>query len=331
MTVPSSPHLRVQPSVSRVMRDVLLALIPGAALFTLCFGTGVLWNLALCAAACVLSEGLVLMLRGRPLSVLRDYTAVLTGVLLALALPPGAPWWLPVLGGAFSIVLGKQVYGGIGYNPFNPAMVGYVVLLISFPVQMTAWSGVHWPWAADAVSAATPLDHVRTQLTLARTLGEIRTDPGVFGLLGGAGWEWVGLGYLAGGLWLLWRRTIRWQIPVGVLLGLTLMATVFWAVDADRYASPLFHWFCGATLLGAFFIATDPVSAATTPRGRLLFGLGIGVLIHVIRSWGAYPDAVAFAVLLMNLCAPTIDRYTPTRAYGHQRQPVLDADRGGNA
>ncbi|MFP5358620.1 MAG: RnfABCDGE type electron transport complex subunit D [Gammaproteobacteria bacterium] len=315
----SSPHLPVAPSVGQVMRAVLLALIPGVALFALFFGAGVLVNLALCALACVLTESLVLRLRGRPLSVLRDYTALLTGALLALALPPGAPWWLPVLGGAFSIVLGKQVYGGIGYNPFNPAMVGYVILLISFPAQMTAWPAAALPWAADAVSSATPLDHVRTQLLLARTLGEIRADPG-FGLLAGAGWEWVALGYLAGGLWLLWRRIIRWQIPVGVLVGLGLMSLVFWGMDSDRYASPLFHLLSGATVLGAFFIATDPVSAATTPRGRLLFGLGVGVLIHLIRTWGAYPDAVAFAVLLMNLCAPTIDRHTPTRVYGHHRK-----------
>jgi Na+-translocating ferredoxin:NAD+ oxidoreductase subunit D len=316
---PSSPHLRVAPSVGQVMRAVLLALIPGVALFALFFGAGVLINLALCALACVLTEALVLKLRGRALSALGDYTALLSGALLALALPPGAPWWLPVLGGAFSIVLGKQVYGGIGYNPFNPAMVGYVILLISFPAQMTAWPAAAWPWAADAVSSATPLDHVRTQLLLARTLDEIRADPG-FGLLAGAGWEWVALGYLAGGLWLLRRGIIRWQIPVGVLLGLGLMSLVFWSVDSDRYASPLFHLLSGATVLGAFFIATDPVSAATTPRGRLLFGLGVGVLIHLIRTWGAYPDAVAFAVLLMNLCAPTIDRYTPTRVYGHNRK-----------
>lgn len=315
MSVISSPHLRVAPSVSGVMARVLLALIPGVIAFTVLFGGGVLLNLALAIATAVVLEALALRLRGRDLSPLRDLSAVLTGALLALALPPGAPWWIPVLGSGFAILLGKQLYGGLGFNPFNPAMVGYVVLLISFPVSMTAWPAPNMAWVADATSQATALDHVRTALTQGRTLTEILGDPGFeHGLL--RGWAIVSLAYLAGGLFLLQQKTIRWQIPVGLLLGLSVTALVFWSVDSDRYASPLFHLLGGATLLGAFFIATDPVSACTTPRGRLYFGLGIGILTWVIRTWGSYPDAVAFAVLLMNLCAPTIDRYTPTRVYG---------------
>jgi electron transport complex protein RnfD len=316
----ASPHLRVQPSVTGVMARVLAALIPGVVVFTLLFGPGVLLNLALAITAALAAEALSLKGRGRDLRALRDLSAVLTGALLALTLPPSAPWWLPVLGGLFSVLLGKQVFGGLGYNPFNPAMVGYVVLLISFPLPMSAWPAPQLGWAVDALSQATALDHVRTALTQGRTLSEILGDPGFeHGLL--RGWLWVSLAYLAGGIFLLQQRTIRWQIPLGVLAGVGLMALVFWSIDPDRYASPLFHWLCGATMLGAFFIATDPVSACTTPRGRLLFGLGVGVLTYVIRTWGGYPDGFAFAVLLLNLCAPTIDRYTPTRVYGSGRRP----------
>jgi Na+-translocating ferredoxin:NAD+ oxidoreductase subunit D len=299
-----------------------VALAPGVIAFFALFGPGVLINLALAITTAVVLEALCLRLRGRDFRALRDLSAVLTGALLALALPPGAPWWIPVLGSGFAVLLGKQLYGGLGYNPFNPAMVGYVVLLISFPVSMTAWPAPGMAWAADATSQATALDHVRTALTQGRTLSEILGDPGFeHGLL--RGWAIVSLAYLVGGLFLLQQKTIRWQIPVGMLLGLSLTALVFWSVDSDRYASPLFHLLSGATMLGAFFIATDPVSACTTPRGRLFFGLGIGVLTWLIRTWGSYPDAVAFAVLLMNLCAPTIDRYTPTRVYGTRpRRPL---------
>jgi Na+-translocating ferredoxin:NAD+ oxidoreductase subunit D len=318
----SSPHLKVAPSVTGVMARVLVALAPGVIAFFALFGPGVLINLALAITTAVVLEALCLRLRGRDFRALRDLSAVLTGALLALALPPGAPWWIPVLGSGFAVLLGKQLYGGLGYNPFNPAMVGYVVLLISFPVSMTAWPAPGMAWAADATSQATALDHVRTALTQGRTLSEILGDPGFeHGLL--RGWAIVSLAYLVGGLFLLQQKTIRWQIPVGMLLGLSLTALVFWSVDSDRYASPLFHLLSGATMLGAFFIATDPVLACTTPRGRLFFGLGIGVLTWLIRTWGSYPDAVAFAVLLMNLCAPTIDRYTPTRVYGTRpRRPL---------
>ncbi|MEC9364909.1 MAG: RnfABCDGE type electron transport complex subunit D [Pseudomonadota bacterium] len=318
----SSPFLPVAASVGSVMRDVLLALLPGIVVYVLLFGPGVLRNIAIAVAACLLFEAIALWLRGRPLRpFLSDGSALVTGVLLALTLPPIAPWWIAVVGSLFAIGLGKQVYGGLGYNPFNPAMVGYVVLLISFPVQMTAWPALQpvWDSAPDAVSAATALDHVRTQLALERTLTEISGDAAI-GWAAGAGWEWIALAWLGGGLYMLWRGTIRWQIPAGMLAGLTLIALPFWAVDPDRYASPLFHWLAGATLLGAFFIATDPVSAATTPRGRLLYGALIGVLVYVIRTWGGYPDGVAFAVLLLNICAPTIDRYTQPRVYGHTRR-----------
>lgn len=320
------------------MGEVLLALVPGIAAAAAFFGIGVLVNLAVAAATAVGSEALMLRLRRRPVALsLGDYSALVTAALLALALPPLTPWWVTAVGAAFAIVFGKHLYGGLGYNPFNPAMVGYVVLLISFPKEMTLWqapAGVmdgpvpamaaltrvftgHLPagMSLDAVSMATPLDTVKTQLGMARTLPEIEAGP-LFGAMAGHGWQWINLLFLGGGLWLLGRRIVGWRIPAGVLGGLAAMALVFWAADPDLHPGPLFQLLSGGTMLGAFFIATDPVSAATTPRGRLIYGLGIGVLIYVIRTWGGYPDGIAFAVLLMNMAAPLIDGYTAPRVFG---------------
>lgn len=336
----SSPHLPVQASVSVVMRRVVIALIPGIAVMTFFFGVGVLLNIGIAAVTALLAESIMLKLRGRELGrFLSDWTAVVTAVLLAIGLPPLAPWWLPAMGAFFALVFGKHLYGGMGYNPFNPAMIGYVVLLIAFPTQMTLWptplgvgDGVASPLAVltyaigndlaafgglDAMTGATPLDHVKTQLSLSQTVTEAQGG-NMFGLFAGQGWEWLNLAFLAGGLWLLTNRTIRWQIPVSVLGSLAIISTLFWLGDSDRFASPLFHLTSGAAIVGAFFIATDPVTASTTPRGRLYYGAGIGVLTYIIRNWGGYPDAIAFAVLLMNMAAPTIDEYTQPRVYGHE-------------
>jgi electron transport complex protein RnfD len=318
-----------------MMRFVLLALLPGSLCAGWLFGWGVLVNILLAGLAASVAEAAMLAARKRPvLPALQDGSALLTGVLLALALPPLAPWWIPVSGSLFAIVIAKQLYGGLGYNPFNPAMAGYVVLLISFPLELSLWpatgrmldlqetlllvfsGSLPDTLTLDAITMATPLDAVKTRLGLSETLTEIR-DTGVFGSFAGAGWEWLNLWFLLGGLWLLQQRIITWQIPAGMLAGLFLTALLFYAWNPDIYSSPLFHVFSGAAMLGAFFIATDPVSACTTPRGRLYFGLGIGVLTYVIRTWGGYPDGVAFAVLLMNMAAPTIDYYTRPRVFGH--------------
>ena len=342
----SSPHLPGHNKVARMMREVLLALVPGILCAWWFFGWGVLINILLAMLTCAAAEAAVLALRGRPVkATLADSTALVTGVLLALALPPLAPWWLPVIGGLFAIVVAKQLYGGLGYNPFNPAMVGYVVLLISFPREMTLWNapfglgaehldfGASLAWVfgnrlptdleLDALTAATPLAAVKTQLGMGQTLREIAATP-LFGAYAGRGWEWLSFWYLVGGLYLLYRRIIAWQIPVGMLGAITFLALLFHAADTDVYPSPLFHLLSGATMLGAFFIATDPISASTTPRGRLIFGAGVGIFAYVIRTWGGYPDGVAFGVLLMNMAAPTIDYYTKTRVFGHPSDKAGD-------
>lgn len=331
-----APHLEPRNSVRRIMLQVLAALLPGAIVLVWQFGPGVLVQILLALCAALVAEAGILLLRKRSLAPLLDGSAALTAVLLAVSLPPLLPGWMTVFGTLFAIIIGKQLYGGLGYNPFNPAMVGYAALLVSFPRQMTAWlpplelahahlgfSDVaalifHQNTSFDGLSQATPLDTLKTQLGLQTHLDEIQSA-GIFGGLSGKGWQWVNFGYLAGGLW-LWRRgAIDWRIPLGFLGSLYLLAMFFFLYDPALYPSPLFHWFSGATMLGAFFIATDPVSAATTPRGRLIYGALIGVLVYVIRSWGGYPDGVAFAVLLLNFAAPTIDHYTRPRVYGHVR------------
>jgi len=332
----SSPHLPGSNSVTIMMRRVLIALLPGIVCATWLFGWGIVLNILLASLTALVAEAAILALRKRPVTTLQDGSALLTGVLLALALPPLTPWWIPVIGSLFAIVIAKQLYGGLGYNPFNPAMAGYVVLLISFPLELTLWSapGAHPGFTdtlihaftgnlpagqtMDALTMATPMDTIKTRLGLSETLSEIHGSP-LFGSFAGAGWEWINLWFLLGGLWLLQMKVIQWQIPAGMLVGLAFIAFVFYAINPDVYTTPLFQLFSGAAMLGAFFIATDPVSACTTPRGRLYYGLGIGLLTYIIRTWGGYPDGVAFAVLLMNMAAPTIDHYTRPRVFGHNQ------------
>lgn len=331
-----APHQPPVRHVSGLMLGLLLALVPGIAMQRWLFGPGVLIQCALAIVAAVVAEAAVLRLRGRRVPpALKDYSAVVTAVLLGIAIPGLTPWWTVTLGSLFAILIGKQVYGGLGRNPFNPAMVGYAVLLISFPKVMSIWPGplellpsptdmaetfraifLGLPESRlDALAMATPLDDTRTRLGLGQTLADIHAGA----LYSSNGWFWINLGYLLGGLWLLRHGIIDWRIPAGVLGGLFAPALVFFLIDPGLYPTPLFHLFSGASMLAAFFIATDPVSAATTPRGRLLYGLGIGGLIYVIRTWGGYPDGVAFAVLLMNLAAPTLDHYTRPRVYGYPR------------
>ena len=334
-----SPYLSSAPSVSVIMVKVMLALVPAILAYVWVFGAGILVMLALASVTALAAEALMLKLRNRPIKpFLMDGSALLTAWLLALSLPPLAPWWLVVVGTFFAIVISKQLYGGLGYNPFNPAMVGYAVLLISFPVIMTHWPaplelaqaklsfanqldyifGAGNALSMDAVSMATPLDYLKTQLTLHHTVQEITTAP-QFGMLGAKGGELVVGAYLLGGLYLLQQRLITWHLPTAFLSVLALMAGAFYLVDASHFAHPLFHLFTGASMLGAFFIITDPVSGPTTPKGKLVFAAGIAVLTFLIRVYGGYPDGVAFSVLLMNMCVPLIDAWTQPRVFGHKK------------
>ena len=313
--VASAPHVVAGFTVQRVMLQVLVALVPVAAVQVWLYGPGPLRLLAVAGATALASEALALALRRRPAGPsLRDGSVLVTAALLALALPPALPWWLAAFGTAIAVLLAKHAYGGLGQNPFNPAMVGYAVLLVSFPLEMTRWPAPGAGW--DALTGATALDALRTGLRESYTMAEVRSGA-AFGAVGAAGGEWVNLAALAGGLCLLARRVIRWQIPLAVLAGLALPAAVAHGLDPGAYPGAPFHLASGAAMLGAFFIATDPVSAATSDRGRLLYGAGIGLLTWLIRTFGGYPDGVAFAVLLMNLIVPLLDRATVPRIHGH--------------
>jgi electron transport complex protein RnfD len=336
----SAPHSPPIMSVPVVMRRVLYALVPAALCMTWYFGWGLLINFVICALAALAAEALILKLRHRPVAVtLGDGSALLTAALLAFAIPPFTPWWIPAIGSVSAIILAKQLYGGLGRNLFNPAMVGYAILLLSFPVEMTQWLPprmgdvdysqpgllLHLAYSLtgwlpdgqtlDALTRATPLDLVRDGLRQAQSFSEVRANS-LFGDFGGRGWEWVGNFMILGGLYLLYTGIIRWHIPVAVLAGILVPATILSLLSPDAFAGPGFHLFSGATLLGAFFIATDPVSAASTVKGRLIYGAGIGLLTWSIRTWGGYPDGIAFAVLLMNAAVPLIDRFTRPRVFG---------------
>jgi Na+-translocating ferredoxin:NAD+ oxidoreductase subunit D len=338
-----APHVVAPNSVARVMRLVICALVPAFAMHVILFGPGILVQAALAVGMALAAEALALRLRRLPLrKFLTDGSATITALLIALCLPPLAPWWLVVSGTAFAILLAKHLYGGLGHNPFNPAMVGYAVLLVSFPAHLTRWIAPdvvglrsvelglgdtlyailmgdlpsHLQW--DAVTSPTPLNALRTGLALGNTMQETIASP-VFGMFGGRGWDWINVAILAGGLWLMAMRIIRWHTPVAMLAGLSIPAALMYSLDPGTYSGPLFHLTAGASMLGAFFIATDPVSSATSDRGKLVYGAGIGLATYVIRTWGGYPDGVAFAVLLMNLAVPLIDRFTVPRIYGHER------------
>ena len=326
-------------SVSAVMLKVLFALVPAIAVYQLYFGPAILISIVLASVTAIAAEAAMLRLRSFPIKpFLLDGSALVTAWLLALSMPPLAPWWLIVLATLFAMVVAKHLYGGLGNNLFNPAMVGYAVMLISFPAHMTQWPALstlaqaHLSFAdtlqfifsgalpdgmkLDALTMATPLDTLRTQLLLGRGVADISSMP-VFGTVGGKGGELLALAYLAGGAYLLQQRLITWHIPVAFIAALALFAFGFHAYDAARYATPWFQLATGGAMLGAFFIATDPVTGATTPKGKIIFGAGIGALVFIIRTWGGYPDGVAFAVLILNMCVPLIDAYTQPRVFGH--------------
>ena len=336
-----SPYISEAPSVGTIMFKVLLALVPGIAAYVWVYGGGVLVTIVLATVTALVAEALMLKIRRRPIKpFLMDYSAIVTAWLLALAIPPLAPWWLIVVGTLFAIVIAKQLYGGLGYNPFNPAMIGYAVLLISFPAIMTKWPAalvlaqsklgfadqLHYIFSGllpseiklDAVTSATPLDYLKTQLMLKHNVASITQAP-LFGALGGKGNEFVTGAYLLGGLYLWQQKIISWHLPAAFLGALALISGVFWVVSPAHFASPLFHLFSGASMLAAFFIITDPVSGPTTPNGKLWFAAGVALITYLVRVYGGYPDGVAFAVIFMNICVPLIDAGTQPRVFGHEK------------
>ena len=339
MTFTTPPYLSQNVSVQRVMLQVLAALLPAIAVYVWLLGPAVLVQLVVASVTALLAEAAMLKLRDKPLALfLGDGSAIVTAWLIALAFPPLAPWWLTVVGVLFAIVIAKHLYGGLGQNPFNPAMIAFAVCIVSFPALMSQWPPVDLKAGfadqlalifgsmprIDTMSGATPLDALKTALKLGEgsvSVARIVADTSTYGQLAGRGWEWVATAYLLGGLWLWQRKVISWHAPFAFIGGIALPAAALWLWNPDQFASPLFHLFSGGSLLGAFFIVTDPVSGCTTPKGKLIFGFAAGVLAYVIRVFGGYPDGVAFAVLLLNICVPLIDLYTQPPIFGMKGKP----------
>ena len=307
----------------QAMQRLLMAVTPGVLVLFWLYGWGVLINLLLAGTCAWAVEAGVRRLRGQGGG---DLSGLVSAVLLALALPPYCPWWLCVGAVSSGLLLGKHLYGG-KQNPFNPAMLGYALMLLAFPQPMTHWPashgldllaglqqvfGLHGE-IADAWARATALDTLRINNSL--TIDELFASNPAFGQIGGTGSEWVNLAFLAGGVFLLQQRVFSWHAPVGMLASLFVISLLGWnGSGSDSNGSPLFHLLTGATMLGAFFIVTEPVSGAKSARARLLFGVGVGLLTYLIRTWGSYPDGVAFAVLMMNLAVPTLERWARPQA-----------------
>jgi electron transport complex protein RnfD len=331
-----SPYIHKPASVQNVMLTVLLALLPGVAIYVWQVGAGILVNLAIATVTAVLAEALVLRLRGRPVGpAVSDLSAAVTAWLVVLCFPPIVPWWITVIAVLIAIVAVKHLYGGLGQNPFNPAMVAYCAMIVAYPSLMSQWppaGGLDFQTQLglilggardiDAITGATALDAMRTGLRASGATVDAVLQEDAFGRFGGRGWEWLALGYLLGGLLLLARGIITWHMPLAFLAALAGIAGAFWIANPAQFASPLFHLASGGAMLAAFFIVTDPVTGATTPRGKLLFAAGVGVLAYLIRSFGAFPEGIAFAVLLMNMCVPLIDMKTQPRVFGHRGRRV---------
>jgi H+/Na+-translocating ferredoxin:NAD+ oxidoreductase subunit D len=325
--VSASPHVHSGQDIPSVMRDVILALLPALLVGIWFFGFDAFRVLILAVLGCVGFEMIMNRLLSRP-STVRDLSAALTGILLAMNLPSGSPWWLVIVGSGAAIVVGKAIYGGLGYNPFNPALVARVFLLISFPVQMTRWvvpQGI--TTGMDATTGATPLGAAKEAVSLGKPLSEAGLPDNLHLLLGNVGGsfgEVSALALLIGGAFLLYRGIIRWQIPVGFIVSVFLITGLAHYLEPERYLNPVVHMLTGGLILGAFFMATDMVTSPVTRKGMLIFGVGCGVLTSVIRLWGGYPEGVSFAILLMNAVTPLIDRYTKPKVFGQNSRKLYE-------
>ncbi len=348
-----SPHAHAPVSIGKVMGTVLLALTPATLFGFWLYGWPAINLWAVSLAAAIVGEGFAVSLQGRAVRpVLMDGSGILTAWLLAISLPPFAPWWIAALGSLFAVVISKQVFGGLGQNPFNPAMAARVMLLISFPLEMTIWvapaplSSAHAPdWLEslhitfmhqplDGMASASLLGHVKTEFTRGAGLDQALAGyyaplDALWGSRAGSLGETAALLILLGGLFLIARRIITWHAPVAMLLGVAVPALLFNMVNPNHYAGPMYHLLSGGLMLGAFFIVTDPVTSPNTATGQFIFGLGCGLLTWIIRTWGGYPEGVAFAVMLMNAATPLIDYYVNPRIYGRDRKGVsLTANKG---
>ena len=326
LLVSPSPHTHGPESTRSIMRDVLIALAPATLVSILASGWSVVVLLLSGVAACVLTEYLIqkYLIKG-PVTV-GDLSAAVTGVLLALNLPPNAPWWLVAVGAVVAVGVAKMTFGGLGQNIFNPALVGRVFLLVSFPVLMTSWddSGALFG-VVDAFSGATPLGAVKEALSNGQTLSQITADNLTFSQqfffnTGGSAGELSALALLLGFVYLLCRRVIKATIPVTILCTVFVLSGIFWLADPERFTNPVFNIFTGGLLLGAIFMATDYVTSPMTTKGQIIFGIGIGLITVFVRYFGSYPEGVSFAILIMNCTVPLLNKYCKPRRFGEVKK-----------
>lgn len=313
LVVSNSPHIRGGETIGSIMIHVLVALAPAAAAAVWIFGLHALRVMVLCTVGCVAVEIIWNKLAGKETGSWKDGSAALTGLLLAMNLSAGAPWWICLLGSLLAIGLGKQIFGGLGFNPFNPALVARVALLIGFPSLMTSWVAPNpGSWTAcDALTGATPLAAEAGQLASLNDL--------LIGTVGGCLGETSALALLIGGAYLLIKKLIKWQVPAAFIGTVAVISGIVHAVNPALTPPPLYHILAGGLLIGAFFMATDMVTSPMTANGALIFGIGCGIITSVIRIWGGYPEGVSFSILFMNALTPLIDRYTIGKPFGYIR------------
>ena len=316
--VAPAPHMHNPHSTQSLMRDVILALVPALLVSVVVYGLSVLYVTAIAVASCVVVEYLIqkYLVKGNP--TIGNLSAVVTGLLLAFNLPAGIPWWIIVIGSVVAIGVAKMTFGGLGHNPFNPALVGRVFLLIAYPVQMTSFPEIQpvIGGIADTFSGATPLAAIKSG---AMEVVDANLMTMFGGFNSGSMGELSAAALLIGGLYMLWRRVITWHIPVAVLGSMAAFAFIVALMQgggAELYALPLFHLLAGGAMLGAIFMATDYVTSPMTTKGMVIYGIGIGVITMVIRLWGAYPEGMSFAILLMNAVTPLINKYVKPRRFG---------------
>ncbi|MBN2727835.1 MAG: RnfABCDGE type electron transport complex subunit D [Bacteroidales bacterium] len=318
LTVSGSPHVHDKDNVTRIMRIVILAMLPAFLMSAWMFGMGAVKVFAVSIAACILFEWLIqkFLLKGK--STIGDYSAIVTGMLLAFNVPSNLPIWILIIGALIAIGIGKMSFGGLGKNPFNPALVGRVFLLISWPVQMTSWPkplGIASP-LTDVITGPTPLGILKESGNVVDAMGNPAMPDYVqmfTGQMAGSVGEISAIALLIGVAILLLTRVITWHIPVSMILGAVLFSGALWMVDPTMFVDPIFHLLTGGMLLGAFFMATDMVSSPMTKWGMLIFGFMIGVLTILIRTFGAYPEGVSFAILIMNAFVPLLNKIKPKR------------------
>jgi electron transport complex protein RnfD len=313
------PHVRTENSINRIMYSVIAALVPSALAGVYLFGWSAIQVILVSIVVALITEAAMQKAIKQKMTI-TDGSAILTALLLAMTLPPGSPWWMTALGSFFAIAIGKQIYGGLGYNPFNPALVGRVALLIGFPLQMTTWENIHPLLSGvDVTTGATPLGVVQVARLSHKPVPDAEThqfwNMFVGNTMGSLG-ETSDLLLLLGGLYLLYKHYITWHIPVSMIGAVFAFSGIFWLIDPTHYANPVFHVLSGGLMIGAIFMATDMVTCPNTPKGQLVFGAGCGLLTIIIRMWGGYPEGVSFAILLMNSLTPMIDRYIQPHLYG---------------